>query len=42
MFPEDSSFERTGLFHIYSTGMTGMFNYGDCGTTIDIRSKMAS
>lgn len=26
--------EKTGIFHIYNSGMTEKFNYGDCGTII--------
>lgn len=26
--------ENTGIFHIYNSGMTEKFNYGDCGTII--------
>jgi hypothetical protein len=25
------AFQNTGFFYIYSNGMTGSFNYGDCG-----------
>ncbi|KZO98789.1 hypothetical protein CALVIDRAFT_544643 [Calocera viscosa TUFC12733] len=31
MFDANPTFNLTGLYHMYVTGMTSLFNYGDCG-----------